>query len=173
MKILHEIVKRKLKGSHDYSHVERLLKYAKRLNSIYNGNWKVIEASILLHEITKNNPKSSKKFLKNFSDEEIKNIIHCISSHHWFKKKYKPKTIEGKIVQDCDILDMLGAVGIARGFMSAGEKGLDLTKARNEYKNKRLDVYSKLNLMESKKIANKKFEFTKLFFKTIDKEMVK
>lgn len=169
MKALHKLVKRKLKGSHDYSHVKRLLKYAKRLNSIYKGNWKVIEASILLHEITKNNPDNSKKFLKGFSNEEIKNVIYCISSHYQFKKK--PKSIEAKIVQDCDILDMLGAIGIARGFMRAGEKGLGLTKAKNEYKNKRLNVYSKLNLKESKRIANKKFKFTKLFFKTIDKEI--
>jgi uncharacterized protein len=172
MKELNKIAKEKLKGSHDYSHVERMLKYAKILNSKYNSNWKVIEASILLHEFTKNNPNSSKKFLKGFLDKEIKNVIHCINTHYWFKKN-TPYTIEAKIVQDCDSLDMLGAIGIARGFMSAGEKGLDLTEAKNEYKNKRLKVYSKLNLKESKIIANKKFEFTKLFFKTIDKEMVK
>ena len=66
---------------------------------------------------------------------------------------------------------MLGAIGIARGFMSAGEKGLDLIKAKGEYKNKRINIYSKLNLKESKRIADKKFKFTKLFFRTIDKEM--
>jgi len=170
MKMLYKTAKEKLKGSHDYSHIERMLKYAKILNSKYKGNWKVIEASILLHEFTKNNPNCSKKFLKGFSKEETKNVIHCIKTHYWLKKKYKPKTIEAKIVQDCDSLDMLGAIGIARGFMSAGEKGLDLTKAKNEYKYKRFGVYSKLNLKESKRIANKNFKFTKLFFKTIDKE---
>jgi uncharacterized protein len=172
MNNLNKIAKEKLKGSHDYSHVERMLKYAKILKSKYKGNWKVIEASILLHEFMKYKPESSKKFLKGFSDEEIKNVIHCISTHYCLKKR-KPRTIEAKIVQDCDTLDMLGAIGIARGFMSSGEKSLDLKEARNEYKNKRLKVYSKLNLKESRKLANKKFEFTKLFFKNIDKEMVK
>jgi len=171
MKALHKLAKRKLRGSHDYSHTKRLLKYAKRLNSLYKGNWRVIEASILLHEFTKSNPNSSKKFLKGFSNKEVKNVIHCINTHYCLKKKYRPKTIEAKIVQDCDSLDMLGAIGIARGFMSAGEKGLDLVEAKREYKNKRLSIYSKLNLKESKKIANEKFKFTKLFFKTIDKEM--
>jgi uncharacterized protein len=172
MKILHKIAKQKLKGSHDYSHVKRMLKYARILNSNYKGDWKVIEAAILLHEFTKNNSKGSKKFLKGFSDKEIKNVIHCINTHYWLKGN-KPKTIEAKIVQDCDSLDMLGAVGIARGFMSAGEKGLDLIRAKKEYKNKRLKVFSKLNLKESRKIASKKFEFTKLFFKTIDKEVIR
>lgn len=170
MEILYELAKKELRGSHDYSHVERCLNCAKELNSIHKGDWKVVEASILLHEFKKNNPDSAKELLKGFSDEETENVIHCISTHYCLKKD-KPETIEAKIVQDCDTLDMLGAVGIARGFMAAGEKGLGLAEAKDEYKNKRIGLYDKLNLEESKKIADKKFEFTKLFFKTIDGEM--
>ncbi len=170
MKTLYELAKKKLRGSHDYSHAERSLGHAKTLNSARKGNWKVIEAAILLHEFTKNNPDGAKKLLKGFTNEEIENIIHCINTHYCLKKD-KPKTIEAKIVQDCDTLDMLGAIGIARGFMAAGEKGLGLTEAKNEYKKKRLGLYAKLNLKESKRIANKKFKFTKLFFKTIDEEI--
>jgi len=170
MKILYKLAKKNLRGSHDYSHAQRLLKYGKNLNSLYKGNWKVIEASILLHEFTKDNPDGAREYLKNFSDEEIHNVIHCIDAHYW-ARKVKPKTIEAIIVQDCDSLDMLGAIGIARAFMAAGEKGLDLINGVKEYKKKRLVVYSKLNLEESKKIANKRFQFTKLFFKTIDEEI--
>lgn len=170
MKMLYGLAKEKLRGSHDYSHAQRLLKYGKKLNSFYKGSWKVIEASLLLHEFTKNDPNGAREFLKGFSEEEIKNVIHCIDAHYW-ARKVKPKTIEATIVQDCDSLDMLGAIGIARAFMAAGEKGLDLIKAEKEYKKKRLVVYSKLNLKESKKIANKRFQFTKHFFKTIDEEI--
>jgi uncharacterized protein len=170
MKILYELAKSKLKGSHDYSHAQRLLKYGRKLNSFYKGNWKVIEASLLLHEFTKDNPEGAREFLENFSEEENKNVIHCIDAHYW-ARKVRPKTIEAKIVQDCDSLDMLGAIGIARAFMAAGEKGLDLINGVKEYKKKRLKVFRKLNLEGSKKIANKKFQFTKLFFKTIDEEI--
>ncbi len=170
MKTLYELAKNKLRGSHDFSHAQRSLKFAKELNSARKSNWKVIEASILLHEFTKNDPDGAKKFLKGFSDEEARNVIHCINTHYCLKK-VKPLTIEAKIVQDCDTLDMLGAVGIARGFMAAGEKGLNLAKASDEYKNKRIGLYAKLNLKESKRIASKKYKFTKLFFKTIDEEM--
>jgi uncharacterized protein len=170
MKTLYELAKKELRGSHDYSHAQRMLENAKELNSTYKGNWKVIEASILLHEFKKNNPDSAKELLKVFTDEEIENVIHCIKTHYCLKID-KPRTIEAKIVQDCDTLDMLGAIGIARGFMAAGEKGLDLAEAKDEYKNKRLGLYTKLNLEESKSIADKKFKFTKLFFETIDKEI--
>jgi uncharacterized protein len=171
MDTLYELAKKELKGSHDYSHAERMLRYAKELNSTRKGNWKVIEASILLHEFKKNNPDSSKELLKDFADEEIENVIHCIKTHYCLKED-KPQTIEAKIVQDCDTLDMLGAIGIARGFMAAGEKGLGLAEAKDQYKNKRVGLYTKLNLEESKKIADKKFKFTKLFFETIDEEII-
>jgi len=145
METLYELAKKELKGSHDYSHAERSLKYVKVLNSACKGNWKVIEASILLHEFKKNNPDSSKELLKGFTDEEIENVIHCIKTHYCLKEE-KPETIEAKIVQDCDTIDMLGAIGIARGFMAAGEKGLGLAEAKDQYKNKRLGIYTKLNL---------------------------
>lgn len=67
---------------------------------------------------------------------------------------------------------MLGAVGIARGFMASGEKELNLTDAKNEYKRKRFLVMEHLNLEESKKIAKERSAFTKLFFKTIEEEMM-
>ncbi|GMX58131.1 MAG: HD domain-containing protein [Candidatus Yanofskyibacterium parasiticum] len=167
---LYELAQKELRGSHDYSHTLRMLQNGKELNSTHKGNWKVIEAAILLHEFKKNNPDSAKELLKGFTDEEIKNVIHCIKAHYCLKGD-KPETIEAKIVQDCDTLDMLGAIGIARGFMAGGEKGLGLAEAKDEYKNKRLGLYDKLNLEESRRIADEKFKFTQLFFETIDREM--
>jgi uncharacterized protein len=162
-------IKEKLHGAHDYSHIERVLDHAKMIHAVHKGNWKIIEATLLLHELTKNNLQSINEYLPNFSQQEIDEVTYCISRHYDFVNK--PVTLEGKIVQDCDILDMLGAVGIARGFMASGEKGIDLPEGKNEYKKKRLFVLTQLNLDESKKLARKKSAFTKLFFKTIEEEM--
>lgn len=66
---------------------------------------------------------------------------------------------------------MLGAIGIARAFIASGEKDLNLVDAITEYKKKRLALLEIINLDETKKIADKKYQFTKLFFDTIDEEL--
>lgn len=166
---LYKLVKEKLHGAHDFSHIERILKYAKQIHAAHSGNWKIIEAALLLHEITKNDLDSIKTYVSDFTEEESAQVTDCVRYHYNFVDK--PKTLEGKIVQDCDILDMLGAVGIARGFVASGEKGLNLPEAKDEYKRKRFLVMEQLNLDESKKMAEKKSQFTKLFFNTIEEEM--
>ena len=91
----------------------------------------------LLHDIV-SFPKSNKrsknssiksaikaaKILKkyNLSKTEIKIISDAIRDHSFSQNK-EPKTLEGKILQDADRLDAIGAIGIARTFAVAGAEG--------------------------------------------------
>lgn len=61
-----------------------------------------------------------------YKEEKVKQIKHCISSHR-FRTGNEPKTIEAKILFDCDKLDVVGAAGIARTFMLAGQFGQRLS----------------------------------------------
>ena len=65
--------------------------------------------------------KKSKKILAklDFSKEEIVIVLDAIISHSFSQNKV-PKTLEGKILQDADRLDALGAIGIARVFATGG-----------------------------------------------------
>jgi uncharacterized protein len=64
---------------------------------------------------------ASKQILKNynFTEDEIQIISDAIKDHSFSQNK-TPKTIEGKILQDADRLDALGAIGIARVFSTGG-----------------------------------------------------
>lgn len=61
-----------------------------------------------------------------YDEEKVKQIKHCISSHR-FRTGNEPKTIEAKILFDSDKLDVVGAAGIARTFMLAGQFGQRLS----------------------------------------------
>jgi len=120
----------------------------------------ILEAAVLLHDIArvKENgdttggtdhavlgSEMAGKILKemNFPEDKIENVKHSILCHR-FRTGNEPKTIEAKILFDADKLDTLGAVGIARLFMVAGEHG------EKTYVDTPMDVYIKENLVGGK-----------------------
>jgi uncharacterized protein len=133
-----------------------------------NGNIKTENAKIWL--------------LKNNIDENTINIICEIIDNLSFKGanvKEKELSIEGKIVQDADRIDAIGAIGIARAFAYGGSKNRALynPESKNvfhnsfdEYKNsegstinhfyeKLLLLKDRINTKKGKQIAEERHEF--------------
>ena len=54
-----------------------------------------------------------------FTEKEIEIVSDAIRDHSFSQNKI-PETMEGKILQDADRLDALGAIGIARVFATGG-----------------------------------------------------
>jgi len=138
-----KFVKETLKNAesgHDWHHIERVWK-----NSllIYNGekdcssgkdlNLMVIQLGALLHDIadhkfhngddTKGAKVSSEFLLGLGVDKEIINAVSNIILKISFKgssSENQMDSTEGKIVQDADRLDAIGAIGVARAFSYGG-----------------------------------------------------
>ena len=122
--------------AHDYDHIIRVYKNAQKLCKKENVPSKLVLAAALLHDVV-SYPKSDKRsknssiesakkaqtILKkyNFSPEDISIISDAIKDHSYSRNK-TPNTIEGKILQDADRLDAIGAIGIARAFSGAGSE---------------------------------------------------
>jgi len=133
---LKNIVKKRMENdsAHDFEHTMRVYKNAQKICKKEKANEKLVLSAALLHDIVSypksdkrsktssiESAKKSKKILEklNFSKEEITIILGAILDHSFSQNKI-PKTIEGKILQDADRLDALGAIGIARIFATGG-----------------------------------------------------
>lgn len=122
--------------AHDFDHIMRVFKNAQNICKKENVNEKLVLSAVLLHDVI-SYPKSdkrsklssiksaeeSKKILKkfNFTKEEIQIIFDAIRDHS-FSRNVIPATLEGKILQDADRLDAIGAIGIARVFAVGGSE---------------------------------------------------
>lgn len=121
-------------SAHDFEHIMRVCKNAEKICKKEKANKKLVLSAALLHDIV-SYPKSdsrskqssiesaqkSKKILKklSFSEDEIRIISDAIRDHSFSQNK-TPRTLEGKILQDADRLDAIGAIGIARVFATGG-----------------------------------------------------
>ena len=120
--------------AHDFDHVMRVYTNAKKIVKKEKADEKLVLSAALLHDIV-SYPKSSKrsKFSSidsakkskiilqkyGFSEKEITIVSDAIKDHSFSQNKV-PETLEGKILQDADRLDALGAIGIARVFATSG-----------------------------------------------------
>ncbi len=122
--------------AHDLSHIMRVYKNAQLLCKKEKINPELVLAAVLLHDVVsfkKSDPRNktasdisaleAEKILKkhDYTVHEITLISDAIRDHSFSKNKI-PKTIEGKILQDADRLDAIGAIGIARVFAVAGSE---------------------------------------------------
>jgi uncharacterized protein len=120
--------------AHDFDHIMRVYKNAQQIIKKEKVNETLVLSAVLLHDVvsfpksdkrSKNSSiesaKKAKAILKkyDFTSDEITIVCDAISEHSFSQKKI-PKTIEGKILQDADRLDALGAIGIARVFATGG-----------------------------------------------------
>ncbi|HIP36636.1 MAG TPA: HD domain-containing protein [Crocinitomix sp.] len=123
-------------SGHDWFHIERVWKLAKQIALKEKANVFIVELGALLHDIADHkfvddfeteSIKRTESILKSFDldNDTIKQVKHIVLNCS-FKggiEESKMKSIEGKIVQDADKLDAIGAIGIARTFAFGGKFG--------------------------------------------------
>ena len=127
-------------SAHAMEHVMRVYNLCLHLaKHELNVDLDVLKTAALLHDIARVKefndktgsidhsalgPEMAEKILGTlgYSKEKIAHVKHCIAAHR-FRGKVKPQTKEAKILFDADKLDVLGAIGVARSFMIAGQYG--------------------------------------------------
>lgn len=120
--------------AHDVLHVQRVVNTAKQLCAKQGADFNIVVPAAWLHDfivVPKNDPLRSKAsgmaakaavdYLQSigYPEQFYAEIAHAIESHS-FSANIPPRSMEAKIVQDADRLDALGAIGIARCFITGG-----------------------------------------------------
>ncbi len=168
-------------GSHDAGHMMRVYHTAMYIaHEESHCDREIIGLAALLHDAddhklfhTVNNA-NARRFLENngVDPEKTEKIIEAVNSVSFSQNRgKKPSTIEGKIVQDADRLDAIGAIGIARTFAYGGEKGRSLEETLKHFDEKLLLLKDEMNTETAKRLAEVRHEFMLSFLEEYAKEL--
>lgn len=179
-------------SGHDIYHTLRVHDLARTICSQEGGDEDIVRLAALLHDVDDRKLFGENGFLnaRRFMDSEkipvedqlyICDIISQVS----FKGKdsVTPSTLEGKIVQDADRMDAIGAIGIARAFAYGGSKGRamhipdehykeDMSESEyfsnqgtsiNHFYEKLLLLKDMMNTPTAKRMAESRHEYMSLF----------
>lgn len=183
------------RGSHDWEHTLRVCKLCERIGPVEGVDMDVLLSAALLHDIGRRYQDASKGAVCHaekgaqlagallnglpLSEAQKQNIVHCIQSHR-FRSLNVPQTPEAKVLFDADKLDAIGAVGVARAYLFAGEVGArlhnpdaDIKKTYpyskddtgfREYKVKLSKIRDRILTHEGRKLAEERHRFMEVFF---------
>ena len=188
LKEMEMFVEKKLSNDfsgHDWWHIQRVINLSLKIAAFEKCNKDKVYITALLHDIfdekifkindkekTINQFFTNSKFKEILSDEEIQSITTDLLNMSFRGKFSNEKlSIEGKIVQDADRIDAIGAIGIARTFAYGGNKNNYIynPKKGNDPKDnndqishfyiKLLNIKKNLNTSYAKKIAERRHKF--------------
>lgn len=172
------------KAAHDFSHSQRVMRIALFIGKKLNADLEIIKVAALTHDIidkkvTTDVEQSSvnlrnKLSLIGYTDDQIQLVFNIIENMSYSSGRI-PESIEGKIVQDADRIDAVGAISIARAFAYGGKmdrviyiEGDDNCSIAHFY-DKLLKLKDLMNTDIAKQIAEKRHivmeEYLENFFK--------
>lgn len=117
---------------HDFYHMQRVARLAKEIALYENADSFICELAAWVHDVGDRklfeNPAvviaEMNDFLASIQISQANiDLVNEIIKNISFSKGNVPSSLEGKIVQDADRLDAIGAIGIARTFAYGGAKG--------------------------------------------------
>ncbi len=191
------------RGGHSWDHVERVLKLCRGIGIEEGADLEVLELAAILHDIGRRAEKESGgrichagvggkeagKILTTYSypEETIERVVHCIEAHRFRNNRVKPESLEAKVLFDADKLDSIGAVGVGRAFLFAGEVGarlhnsdMDIQKtsaysqedtAYREFSVKLKKVKDRMFTASGTRMALARHDFMAAFFNRLEEEV--
>ena len=165
---------------HGFDHTLRVWRNAMLIAETEPGcDRETVSLAALLHDAddhklfaTENNA-NARRFLEEhgITGEKAERICGAVNSVSFSKNRGKrPETPEGRIVQDADRLDAIGAVGIARTFAYGGKHGRTPEDSIQHFHEKLLLLKDMMNTEKAKEIAGTRHAFMEDFLREWEAE---
>ncbi len=192
-----------IQSSHGWDHVQRVVNTAKAIAATEKkADLFIVRISAFLHDIARSveiesegavchaeeGSKAAYEFLTSQGLDPLRSrhIADCILTHR-YRNRRPPASIEAKILYDADKLDSIGATGIGRAFLFAGEVGarlhnsdIDIANtfsysredtAYREFMFKLRKVKDSMLTSEGGRLAQARHDFMEHFFRQLDTEI--
>ncbi len=167
-------------GGHDAEHTLRVRRSAMRIaESEPDCDALTVALAALLHDAddpkifpTEHNA-NARAFLERegAAPERIERICEAINAVSFTQNRgRRPGTPEGRIVQDADRLDALGAIGIARTFAYGGKHGRSPEDSIAHFHEKLLLLKDRMNTVKGREMAESRHAFLNMFLAEWEKE---
>lgn len=188
-------------SGHDWWHIERVRRLGGYLAKQEGADVFIVEMAALLHDIADEKIAGSEESGLHTVQQWLRQLPiaqavyeHIVSAISTVSYKgghgHPPQTVEAMVVQDADRLDAIGAIGIARAFMYAGNRGHLLydptlpvreTMTKEQYRHERstaihhfyeklLKLKDLLNTESAKKLAEHRHQFLEQFLQQFYRE---
>ena len=189
------------RGSHAWEHTQRVFQLCRHIGAVEGADMAVLLMAACLHDIGRNDQDTSDGRVCHaekgvelarpiiealpMAGDRKSNVLHCIHAHR-FRKPPVPQTVEARVLFDADKLDAIGAVGVARAYLFAGEVGarlhnadVDVENTRpytredtgyREFKVKLSRIKDSMLTREGGRMAEKRHAFMAAFFERLQAE---
>ncbi len=164
-------------------HTERVFSLCRTIGEREQADMQILLPAALLHDIARPREKETglahetegarmaAEFLGSIGyDAAIIPAIAAAIRSHRFSTDQEPEGLEAKILSDADKLDAMGAVGIARTFIRAGEHGGGIDDAVAHFHDKLLKLSDCLYTATGRRMAQERHAVLVAFLKTLERE---
>jgi uncharacterized protein len=194
-----------LKASHDIDHVRRVVALARHIARVEGADEVLVACAAYIHDMERGREDAggedhaaagarlAREALGSsglFEAGEVELVADAVASHR-YRSGPPPATPEARCLHDADKLDALGAVGVGRAYMMAGEHGQRLHSvvdpgagARHvgdidhreyspveEYTVKLRHLPGRMTTDEGRRLARRRSEFMAAFFRELEDEV--
>ena len=170
-------------GAHGFDHTLRVVRLCETIGAREGADMAVLIPAAVFHDITRpleeetgipheeEGARMAAAYLESirYPADLVPGIVHAIRAHR-YSSGIAPETLEARVLSDADNLDAMGAVGIVRTFMQAGEQGRGIEDATRHFYDKLLNLKDRMYTESARESARERHAFLVAFLDALDGE---